>query len=75
MFVEIWAMAMMIMATINSSGVFSASLVTRSTGSQTASPKTTMVAAVTAIPIKEKAVIVSGRPRAWPRICERCVFA
>src|SRR5918995_2817002 len=75
MFVEIWAMAMMIMATIKSSGAFSASVVTSTTGSQIASPKTTMVAAVTAIPIKEKAVIVSGRPRAWPRIWERWVFA
>src|SRR3954469_24350820 len=75
MFVEIWAMAMMIMATINSIGAFCASLVTSTTGSQIASPKTTMVAAVTAIPINEKAVMVSGRPKAWPRTWERWVLA
>ena len=51
------------------------SRVTSTTGSQIASPKTTMVAAVTAIPINEKAVIVSGSPRACPTTWERWVFA
>ena len=50
-------------------------LLTRTIGSQIASSKTTMVAAVTAIPMKEKAVIVSGRPRTCPKTCERWVFA
>jgi hypothetical protein len=36
------------------------------TGSQTASPKTTMVALVTATPMKAKAVMVVGRPSACP---------
>jgi hypothetical protein len=45
------------------------------TGSQIASPKTTMVAAVTAIPINEKAVIVRGSPKACPITCERWLLA
>jgi NAD-specific glutamate dehydrogenase len=75
MFVEIWAIAMMNMARISRAGISPVSRVTRTTGSQIASSKTTMVAAVTAIPMKEKAVIVSGRPRACPMTCERWVFA
>ncbi len=66
---------MMIIARIKISGAFCASCVISATGSQIASPKTTMVAAVTAIPIKLKAVIVSGSPRACPRTCERWVLA
>jgi hypothetical protein len=75
MFVEIWAITMMIMARIRTRGRFPASCVMSATGSQIASPKTTMVAAVTAIPMKLKAVIVRGNPRACPMIWERWVFA
>src|ERR671921_2701699 len=59
MFVEIWASTMMIMAMMSTTGRSAASLVTSTTGSQIALPKTTMVAAVTAIPTKLKAVMVS----------------
>src|SRR5687768_16842061 len=44
----------------------------RTTGSQTASPKMRIVALVTATPMKAKAVIVVGRPRACPSACDRC---
>jgi predicted RND superfamily exporter protein len=47
----------------------------RTTGSQIGSPNTTMVAAVTATPMKANAVMVVGRPSACPSICERCDFA
>src|SRR4028118_13776 len=66
MFVEIWAITMMTLARIGTAGGAVASWVTRTTGSQIASPKTTMVAAVTAIPMKLKAVIVRGSPIARP---------
>src|SRR5919112_1154605 len=75
MFVEIWAIAMTNIARISRAGMSPVSIVTSSTGFQIASPKTTMVAAVTAIPTKLKAVIVRGSPMACPRICERWVFA
>jgi hypothetical protein len=75
MFVEIWAITIMIIARIRTRGRLPASCVMSATGSQTASPKTTIVAAVTAIPIKENAVIVRGNPRACPMIWERWVFA
>jgi hypothetical protein len=42
------------------------------TGSQIGSPKTTIVALVTATPMNANAVMVVGRPSAWPSICERC---
>ena len=48
--------------------------VSRSTGSQIALPYITMVADVTATPMKEYSAIVVGRPMAWPTIwlfCER----
>ena len=45
--------------------------VMRTTGSQIASPKSTIVALVTATPMNANAVIVAGRPSAWPRACER----
>ena len=45
------------------------------TGSQMGSPKTTIVALVTATPMNANAVIVVGRPRAWPSICDRWFFA
>src|SRR5918994_4176214 len=54
MFVEIWAITMMTIARIRITGAFWATCVMRATGSQIALPKTTMVAAVTAIPIKLK---------------------
>ena len=47
----------------------------RTTGSQIASPKMTMVALVTATPMNAKAVIVGGSPIAWPSACERWLFA
>ena len=47
----------------------------RSTGSQIGSPKRTMVALVTATPMNANAVIVVGRPRAWPSIWERWLRA
>ncbi len=75
MLVEIWAIAMMNMARIRSSGMPLVSRVMSTTGSQMASPKTTMVAAVTAMPIKEKAVMVSGRPRICPTTWERWLWA
>src|SRR4028118_397307 len=74
MFVEIWAIAMTIMAIIRSMGRSVSSLVMRATGSHIASSNTTMVAAVTAIPINENAVIVSGRPIAWPTTWERWLW-
>jgi hypothetical protein len=45
------------------------------TGSQIASPNTTIVALVTATPMKANAVIVVGRPRAWPSIWLRWLRA
>ena len=74
MLVEIWAIAMTIIAIIRGKGMSVVSRVTSATGSQMASSKTTMVAAVTAIPINEKAVIVSGSPTACPTICERWLW-
>src|SRR4028119_1168585 len=75
MLVEIWAIAMTIMAIMRSMGRSVSRRVTRATGGQIASSNTTMVAAVTAIPINENAVIVSGRPMAWPTTCERWLLA
>src|SRR5215216_1089174 len=75
MLVDIWATAMMNMAKIKSTGMSPVSRVTSSTGSQIASLYTTTVAAVTAMPIKEKAVIVSGSPRTCPTTCERWFLA
>jgi hypothetical protein len=49
--------------------------VTSSIGSQMALPKTTMVALVTATPMNANAVMVVGRPRAWPVAWERWLFA
>ena len=40
------------------------------TGSQIASPKITIVALVTATPKNANAVIVAGRPSAWPSACD-----
>ena len=40
-----------------------------------ASPKTTIVALVTATPMKANAVIVGGSPSAWPSTCDRWLFA
>src|SRR5512141_2986867 len=48
---------------------------TSTTGSQIASPKITMVAQVTATPMKAKSVIVVGRPSACPSTWERWFFA
>ncbi|MND06192.1 hypothetical protein D3C83_274370 [compost metagenome] len=45
------------------------------TGSQMASPKMTMVALVTATPMKAKAVMVAGNPSAWPSACDRWLRA
>ena len=45
------------------------------TGSQIASPKTTIVALVTATPMNANAVMVAGRPSAWPSACERWLRA
>ena len=45
------------------------------TGSQIASPKITIVALVTATPMNANAVIVVGRPSAWPSIWERWLLA
>src|SRR5215207_5257483 len=75
MLVDIWAIAMMNMARIRRTGMSPVSRVTSATGSQIASLYTTTVAAVTAIPIKEKAVIVSGSPRTCPTTCERWFLA
>ena len=76
MFVEIWAITMMIMAMMSSAGMLPVTRVTTSTGSQIASPKTTIVAAVTAMPDEAE-----GRHRERedrgpvPRTWERWVFA
>src|SRR5829696_5309163 len=75
MLVDIWATAMINMARIKRAGMLPVSRVTSSTGSQIASLYTTTVAAVTAIPIKEKAVIVSGSPSTCPTTCERWFLA
>jgi hypothetical protein len=40
-----------------------------------ASPKSTIVALVTATPMKAKAVIVAGKPSNWPSACERWLRA
>ena len=40
-----------------------------------ASPKTTMVALVTATPMKANSVIVARSPSAWPSACERWLRA
>ena len=45
------------------------------TGSQIASPKTTIVALVTATPMNANSVIVVGSPIAWPSTCERWLRA
>jgi hypothetical protein len=45
------------------------------TGSHTASPKMTIVALVTATPMNANAVIVVGRPSAWPSACDRWLWA
>ena len=45
------------------------------TGSQIASPKITIVALVTATPMNANAVIVAGRPSAWPSACDRWLRA
>ena len=45
------------------------------TGSQMASPNSTIVALVTATPMNANAVIVAGRPIAWPSACERWLRA
>ena len=45
------------------------------TGSQIASPNTTIVALVTATPMNANAVIVVGRPSAWPSACDRWLCA
>ena len=43
---------------------------TRATGSQIASPYTARVAAVTAMPMNENPVIVSGSPMLCPTTCD-----
>ena len=48
---------------------------TSATGSHTGSPKITIVALVTATPMKANAVIVVGSPSAWPTACERWLRA
>ena len=45
------------------------------TGSQIGSPNSTIVADVTAMPMNEKPVIVSGIAMLWPTTCERWSFA
>ena len=45
------------------------------TGSQMASPNSTIVALVTATPMNANAVIVAGRPSAWPSACDRWLRA
>ncbi len=40
-----------------------------------ASPKTTTVALVTTMPMKENSTMVGGRPMAWPTIWARWLFA
>src|ERR671916_2069138 len=75
MLVDIWAIAMMNMARIKRAGMSLVSRVTSTTGSQIAFSYTTTVAAVTAMPIKEKAVIVSGSPRTCPTTCDRWFWA
>ena len=44
--------------------------VTSTTGSHSGLPKITIVALVTATPMKANAVIVVGNPIAWPSICD-----
>ena len=51
---------------------FDPSIPTSWTGSQIASPKTTTVAAVTMTPMKQKRVMVGGRPINCPSIWSRC---
>src|SRR5829696_8442409 len=75
MLVDIWAKAMINMARIKRAGLLPVSRVTSATGSQIASLYTTTGAAVTAIPIKEKAGIASGTPRTCPTTCERWFLA
>jgi hypothetical protein len=71
MFVEIWAITTTTIATISRIGRSSSSRATSVTGSQIGSPNSMIVAQVTAIPMNENAVIVSGIAMLWPTICER----
>src|SRR3954452_16588613 len=60
MFVEICAITTMIIARTSSTGSPSSSFATSATGSQIGSPYLTIVADVTAMPMNEKPVMVSG---------------
>ena len=75
MFVEICAITTITIAKISSTGRPSSSRATSATGSQIGSPYSTIVADVTAIPMNEKPVIVSGMAMLWPTTCERWSFA
>ena len=75
MFVEICAITTMIIASTSSTGRPSSSRATSVTGSQIGSPNSTIVADVTAMPMNEKPVIVSGIAMLWPTTCERWSFA
>src|SRR5919202_2176447 len=73
MLTEIWATTMAIMAMTNTTEPAMRAM--SWTGSQIGSPKTTTVAAVTAIPTKLKAVMLVGSPTAWPTTCARWLVA
>ena len=75
MLVEICAITTMIIANTSSTGRSASSRATSATGSQIGSPNSTIVADVTAMPMNEKPVIVSGMAMLWPTICERWSFA
>ena len=75
MFVEICAITTIIIASTSSTGRSASRRATSVTGSQIASPYSTTVAAVTAMPMNEKPVIVSGMAMLWPTTCERWSFA
>ena len=75
MFVEIWAMTTMIIARTSSTGRSSSRRATSTTGSQIGSPNSAIVAAVTAMPMKENPVMVRGMAMLWPTTCERWSFA
>ena len=75
MFVEICAITTITIASTSRIGRSASSRATSATGSQIGSPYSTIVADVTAMPMKEKPVIVSGMAMLWPTICERWSLA
>src|SRR3954471_4925278 len=75
MLVEICAMTTITIASTSSTGRSASSWATSATGSQIGLPYSTIVAEVTAMPMNENPVIVSGMAMLWPSSCERWSLA